>query len=257
MDAPESFQAAVGRFLYAYREAHELTLDQIAIAARRFGVTWGTQSVRNIQTGSAAPTLPTLITLALALNSLTGEKLTLSAMLGDAQSISPPTALDVPFSRHWVNQVLSGGQIYVADVSADLIGGAARSREILSHAPAALDTMLDFARHLPPGFGINEIERFGNKLNRSTTLAERRAAKRLGIPASALIYWGAHLWGRSIDEEAQARAGEGSSPQSRGVVTRELTKEIASRLGETRAEHAPSEPIEVLGFSIAKSPEHG
>lgn len=233
MDAPDSFQSAVGKFLSAYRVDHELTLDQIARAARTFGVAWGTQSVRNIQTGNATPTLPTLITLALALNQLTGEKLTLSDLLGDAEAIGPPTALGLPFSRPWVEQVLQGGVIEVGNVTTALVGGADKQDEILRNTPEALAAVLETVKaEFPPGLGFRELEQFGRELRRDPSLAERRAADRLHVSPEAVIYWSAHLWGRSLDDEARARAGQDASPQARGAVTRRLVEEISTNMAE-------------------------
>lgn len=236
MPDSDSFQSAVGRFLASYREQHEITLDQVARAAKKFGAAWGVQSVRNIQSGTAAPTLPTLITLALALREITGEELALSELLGDATSIAPPTALDLPFQRKWVDAVLAGGPISVRSVSNALDGGEAKVRQIVQVVPDSLSRVFaDLNKHWPPNLDWEEFEANTERLSREApTLAEQRAAHKLRIPVEALRYWAIHLWGQSLEGEARARAGGGATPQARGAATRVLVAEIREKMSNHR-----------------------
>lgn len=69
------------------------------------------------------------------------------------------------------------------------------------------------------------------------TLAEQRAAKKLGITATELQMQAMELWGFSLEQESGRRAGPGSSPQARGRVTRVLLDEMREASESSGGEH--------------------
>ncbi|MEJ1089408.1 hypothetical protein WDU99_13895 [Microbacterium sp. Mu-80] len=56
------------------------------------------------------------------------------------------------------------------------------------------------------------------------------SAKKLGVQPLLLQQHAVRLWGRSLETEALRRAGEGSTPQGRGRVTRILVDEIRASI---------------------------
>jgi hypothetical protein len=66
------------------------------------------------------------------------------------------------------------------------------------------------------------------------SLAEERAAKKLGISIARLRQLALALWARSLEEESFRRAGLDSTPQARGRVTRVLVDEIRGFMKEGR-----------------------
>lgn len=66
------------------------------------------------------------------------------------------------------------------------------------------------------------------------TLAEKRAAEKLEVPPVELQRRAQDLWGRSLEEESNHRAGPGSSPQARGRVTRVLVSEMLASIEEEK-----------------------
>lgn len=173
-----------------------MTLDAVATAGREYGATWGTASVRNIEAGKVAPTLPTLIHLALALGSLTGEDLRLADVLGDADLLDLAVQGDDhrPVSRAWLNAVLAGGPVRLAP-----------------------------RRYESPGpFSDPDQEPKGPP----ASLAVKRAAQKVGIAPTEFLDWADRLWGRSLEDEAARRAGPESTPQARGLVTRRLVDAV-------------------------------
>ncbi|TFC62402.1 hypothetical protein E3O62_03795 [Cryobacterium sp. TMT2-15-1] len=66
------------------------------------------------------------------------------------------------------------------------------------------------------------------------SLAEERAAKKLGISIAQLRQLALDLWARSREEESSRRAGTDSTPQTRGRATRVLVDEIRGSMEEVR-----------------------
>ncbi|MHB1328059.1 MAG: hypothetical protein ACYC2K_07640 [Gemmatimonadales bacterium] len=64
------------------------------------------------------------------------------------------------------------------------------------------------------------------------SLAESRAAKKLGVRPLEIQQRAIALWGRSLEAEALDRAGADSTPQARGRVTRVLVDEIRESMEE-------------------------
>ncbi|MGH3349288.1 MAG: hypothetical protein ACRDPS_01385, partial [Nocardioides sp.] len=101
---------------------------------------------------------------------------------------------DRPVSRAWLNAVLAGGPVRLAP-----------------------------RRYESPGpFSDPDREPKGPP----TSLAVKRAAQKVGIAPAEFLDWADRLWGRSLEDEAARRAGTGSTPQARGLVTRRLVDEV-------------------------------
>lgn len=243
-----AYAEAVGGFLAAYRRRHGITLEAIATVGRDYGATWSLSSVQAIERGKAAPTVPTLLTLALALGKLSGEPLRLADLLGAAELLERPYELreDQPVRREWVNRVLSGAPIALEDgdyahVGAAPIGGDHEWDEELEMA--ALEHMRVHGRksesydQVDAQWGamteVPDRDTRQSARRPSVSLAESRAAKKLGMRPPLLQQYAARLWGHSLEAEALLRAGEDSTPQARGRVTRVLIDELrASTDGE-------------------------
>lgn len=210
----ETPQDAVAGFLRSFRSEHGLTLDDVARQAHAYGASWGVSTVRNIESGRSSPTLPTLVTLALVLNDLAGTSLALRDVLGDATALASPEVQGSPVKRSWYDSVLSGAPVVV---------GWSDMADPLRQSDVVIDSLESVGREMPAGWTLPD----GGP--RPSTLAERRAADRLGALSTVVSGWADHLWGHSLDDEAAARATS-DSPQARGRASRLLVDEIASRL---------------------------
>lgn len=241
--------AAVGAFVSQIRREHDLTLDQIAHAARSCGASWSASSVRNIERGQASLTLPTLLLLALALGNLAGRPLTLSNLLGDAEVLSLSADDRYPVKRSWVDAALRGEKVTVSDDKGiDVVDtegedewdesfedevlrkmSELRDREMTrAEQHGQIDQLLEQAQ-MPP----EPTRRISNR-GAAGSLAEERAAKKLGIEPLELQQQALRLWGHSLEAEALNRAGAESTPQARGRVTRVLVDEIRESMKEGR-----------------------
>lgn len=249
MTEPKTIPDAVGAYVSRVRREHRLTLDQIAGAARSCGASWSASSVSNIERGQASLTLPTLLFLALALGNLMGRPLTLSNLLGDAEILALSADDRHPVKRSWVDAALRGEEVTMSpDTGAVVIDtesddeldetledevlakmSETRGREI---SPAEKDgqvNQLIEQSQMPP-----EPTRRTSNRSAAGSLAEERAAKKLGITTARLRQLAHELWARSLEAEALTRAGVDSTPQARGRVTRVLVEEILESTKEGR-----------------------
>lgn len=244
----ETYAGAVGRFVARYRQKHSLTLDMVASAGRVFGATWNTASIRNIEAGKFSPTIQSLLILALALGHLSGTSVRLDDLFGDAEAFESPTlSPDGHAPRGWVKGALSGAQILgerpaaVAERPKFRSPAHERAAELeqyrndlremgapassLRQANALLHEALLDASQEPPDPDDECL------VSGPPTLAEERAAKKLGITAPMLQGLAQRLWGQSLEDESLERAGAESSPQKRGIETRRLLQEMREELG--------------------------
>ena len=237
MEQEPTIASALGDFLASYRTKHGLTLDDVARTSRSYGARWSASSVRNIESGRAVTSLPNILCLGLALNDLTGETLTLPDMLGDAKHFFGPTGFDLPVTREWVHSALTGEPLTLQVADEHLKGGTKLADEIIQDIPRKFEKTV---RELPYGIDWREVEGFSSKDNKST-LAEERAARKLGIKLSSLQIWAKHLWNQPFDDESTKRAeltGKPITPQLRGAMSRELIRELQEAKERSDAQHA-------------------
>jgi transcriptional regulator with XRE-family HTH domain len=236
---------AVGAFVSSVRREHGITLDQIAHAGRSYGASWSASSVSNIERGQASLTLPSLVLLALALGEVLGRPLALSSLLGEADVIELATGAQSPVKRSWIDSVLAGAPVTLSpalalddedwelheDLEDEVLNRMreSRGREMTDvEKNGNLAQMLDQSQTPPERRGSSPAR------DNAGTLAEERAAKKLGLTIARLQRAAVGIWGRSLEEESSRRAGRDSSPQARGRVTRLLIEEIRESMKEER-----------------------
>lgn len=241
-----TYADAVGAFLRDYRQQHGITLDSIAQIGREFGATWSLSSVQAIEGGKAAPTLPTLLTLTLVLGRLSGQPLRLADLLSSAEALDRPYVdrPDQPVLRSWVERALSGERVELTNADYEHVNerrvpvededleraASKRGREPLTGDERydQVDALWE-AMNEPP-----EPGEYRSPRRSRASLAESRAAKKLGVRPLEFQQRAVQLWGHSLEAEALSRAGDDSTPQARGRVTRVLVDEIRESLADVR-----------------------
>ncbi|MCH4209869.1 helix-turn-helix domain-containing protein [Bifidobacterium sp.] len=228
-----SIQKAVGSYVKSVREQNNLTLDKIARESHRYGVRWNTSSIKSFEEGRASVTLANLLILAATLNGLTNSKDGLADVFAGDGYIELTDGPDgITQSRNWMRQILQGASVTF------LVSEMPEAERKAAH-----DAVTDFIEHGTEKI-IKAFKDFPNDVNildrlydsgHSPSLAEQRAGKKLDIAPSAVAAWSLALFGRSLDEESERRAGIGASAQKRGRMTREIIAEIANALTEKRA----------------------
>jgi hypothetical protein len=167
------------------------------------------------------------------MNGLTNGKDGLSAVFKGDEFIELTDGRDrITQSSKWMRQILQGASVTF------LVSEMPEAERKAAH-----DAVTDFIEHgaenmtkefkdFPDDFDV--LEQLYDS-GYSPSLAEQRAGKKLDITPSAVAAWSLDLYGRSLDEESERRAGIGASAQKRGRMTREIIAEIANALTEKRA----------------------
>lgn len=257
-----TYALAIGSYVKNVRMKHDLTLEAVANAGRNFGATWTIGSIRNLELGKMAPSLPNILILALAIGQLTGTPISLSELLGEATELDLPSTDGEAIKRDWVNAALSGEKISPPDNTSNQGANASSpdpEHELanrVSEPGKKLPGMgnwdtYDWANHKIGRLIDGEIELVDEisstdiaeylrafesgeeelPTSGNLSLAEERAAKKIGTSPRMIRMISQILWGRTLEEEAAQRAGENSTPQARGFQTRRLLKDIAISLG--------------------------
>jgi hypothetical protein len=185
--------------------------DDVARAARRFGADWSRGRVSDLERGKVALTLPTLITLALALGEVRGENLTLADMVRSDEDVVLTDDLVVTDSE--LQGFLSGGAVGIDEerLMAEAIEAIKRGRKLQRDWPARLNNTTH-------GVLVEVSRDYGE--------AEQLLARDLGVDRDRLIAEMAARWGRAYHVERDERAGPGVTKQKRGRISRELKAEL-------------------------------
>jgi hypothetical protein len=166
------------------------------VACVRAGLPWTAVRVAQFERGDAAPTLPTLLLVAVALDSVTPprQRVTLADLVAVEGSVSLAPGVWVP--------------------------GAALAAVIRGGPASAL--MSDAIQVAVAGQSAAELS-----ADAEWTRADAKVATELGIDRYTMTKAAAHLWGRSLSAERDARA---TNARTKGLVTVALTEELRGEL---------------------------
>jgi hypothetical protein len=210
---PEPLATVVARNAKALRGS--ANLDDVAKAARRQGLNWGTARVSDLEHGKVSPTLPTLIALALALGEIRGEPLTLGDLVRSDESVS--LSDDLTLTGDELQGFLSGGKISLT----------ANPVELAQGGPAALT---DLREGWPERLIIDVTPGQLRRIRHDYGEPEERLARDVDLDRMRLIAEMAALWDQSFSKERDRRAGPGANAQKKGRVARQLKSELRSVL---------------------------
>lgn len=199
------------------RQAAGITLDDFARWMRGAGYRWTTSRVVELESGEVAATLGTLAGVSSALSGLSGHPVVLVDLLPDSGriEIARGVVVDVRAMRAWL-----GGRPWL------VIESDAHDERVAQDARRYW-SQLDEAKHLR---GRRFDEHRVVAMMDQATLADERAAKRLGMSLPALMTVALELWDESLSDARDRRAGEGASPQALGRVTRNLEDEARAHI---------------------------
>lgn len=196
---PPTIAAAIGRFVRSYRTKHNIRRDALARAGSALGMTWGTTSIENIEAGRFAPTLPTLFALCTALSSSADPR-------NSRQQIRLPDLFEGT-----ERLTLTEGFEISTERFLHFIGSA-------DAAPALGEFVDEWARLAADREPV------------AATLAERRAAKKLGVEVEALREAAYAVWGEPLERVVSASVGSEASAQARGHETRARVAQLREHL---------------------------
>ncbi|WAM17519.1 helix-turn-helix domain-containing protein [Rhodococcus sp. JS3073] len=203
------------------------TLEQVSQEARKHGWPWSLGRVGDLESGKVQPTLPTVLALASVLSAVTETPVRLADLVATDATVELSHSL-----------VVEGADL-VSAVSGEPVswrtgGVPERHPERDASLPqlvraAGWPEVADAKAEL----GISTDETLGRVLEalESSSLADRRAAKSLGVDLGVLLAASFRLWGKSLGDEREARVEPDAGNQRRGQVTRQLRSELAAELG--------------------------
>ena len=205
----------IGVFLHKFRMDHHLTLDQVATAANKLGAGWNSATVSGMERGgNSVSDLANIVLLLTALTNLTGEALCLDDMFDD------DTNYEITKSTKMRGDEFNGtAQIYFNPLYAEMADDQT-FRSFESTCDPGIDS----------GFIPDDYNAWLHGWKHIHTLSEKRAANNMGMPVFMLCAWCYHLHRASLDEVTNKIAGENSSPQKRGRITREIVSEIRNEM---------------------------
>ena len=193
-----SLAEVVGANCRRIRNEIGVTQDELALYARTHGLKWNAAKVGDFEAGRSEPTLATVLKVGMALQ-------------------------QVLAFAHVAASAIRDRDIRRIDVRlADLLESA---DELVALTDDLSITTADLANVAHGEAFPSPIRRHGDELQRSG-LAEQRLAKALGISGSRLADVSFRLWGRTVSEERDNRAGAGANRQKKARVSRDLRAEI-------------------------------
>lgn len=207
-EQPPSIAVAIGHFVRKFRAENHVSRDALANGGSALGMTWGPTSIENIEAGRFAPTLPTLFALCAAMSAASwrtdwGERITLPDLFADVERVT---------------------------IAEDFAVSKGRLLSFMGFdSPEVLLTVGDIASEY--------VRMLDAQVRRSTpSLAERRAAKKLGIDPDVLRDTAWHLWSDTLEGIVSKSVGPDASPQARGHETRFRVAELREYLNERNAD---------------------
>ncbi len=219
----------------ALRAEHHCTADDVAEAARRFGLRWQRSTVASIETGkrglSAEELLMLPIVMTQALSEVTddvidvslGYLLDVEAELSDGVEMLPQGAHELLAQKPVTTGRRAGFRFpkFVAEVLEKLDPGGkhrADQRRIEQLWPDVHGHVTINFDHL---FAVTRA---------ASGEAEQKAARKLGVSGLDIAAVSFRLWGHGLTEERDSRAGDNAT--RRGHVSRALAEDIRAVLRE-------------------------
>ncbi|WP_139813374.1 hypothetical protein [Prescottella equi] len=234
----QTLSEIIGMNARRLRLAAGVTLEQLATTARLRGLNWSTGRVGDLESGRVQATLPTLLALAASLAEVTGRPVELRELLesdGPAE-ITGLFAMD-PLS---LAAVLSGKPFYPDPTIRGYVPEGVETAE--QHMANA--TVNDLVQ----AHGWSNKEEALRDLNLTdeeklvevllavdgAALADRRAAKALGVDLPELTAAAFRCWGKPLSEQREELAGTDATNQHRGQITRDLYAALRIELGQVK-----------------------
>lgn len=204
----------LGNNVKALRDQEGLTLDQVAMQSRAYGAKWTAQRIKGMESGRAAVTMPTLLTLAWTFSALVDYEVRVADLLRTSGEVEINDGFTVAGAviRRAIDGTEAEHQPRDLPDRAAHRGHTRRYRLTPAEETGSGDALLDAG------------------LEAYTGLADQRTAQRLGIPVSRLAGMSYRKWGRVFSKEVESRAGASASPQRKGHVTRALEAELRKEL---------------------------
>jgi transcriptional regulator with XRE-family HTH domain len=239
-EAHRPLRAVLGERVKALREAEGKRQDDLSLAARSLGLAWPRSKIGQLERGVKAISAEELMLLPAILGRALERHVTFAEIFGSGERVALSRAT-------WVQ----------SEEAADLLasqdpGGVLRRIYELTpaqeqrHFNAAVEGLLAKQRSQKLGLDARIADRRITELiavEEASGDAEAAVARKLGEPTGVLVKLSLLLWGKSLSQERDERAGKdlpvNASPRTvqskRGQVTRQLVNELREFIAEAEA----------------------
>lgn len=191
------------------------TADDVARATRQLGLNWGTGRISDLEHGRVSPTLPTLVTIALALSAVAERNVTVAELLQSDERIY--LTRDLAVTGDELKAILDGDE-----KAYKRLAGQAASRA----SAGAEAAIAEWPDRLRKGVSVGQLRQVYAGYGEAEQLLERE----LGVSRDRLAAEMAALWGAAFHVERDRRAGPGANAQKKGRVSRALKAELKAVL---------------------------
>jgi hypothetical protein len=209
-----SLSEVAGRGARAIRLNSGATLEEVAKAARYYGLKWATNKVGDFEAGRVAARLETLYVVAAALGDVTGRPVTLADLFVGQGPVAINERLTIDIGK--VAAALSGSPIEAT------ISELSGERERIATATAELRANQS---SWPPA-----LQRVKHGLYRAVLAdfsdSDVRLARSLGLDRSMAAAAMAAVWRKTFVARRDELAGPEANAQKRGRIARELKAEL-------------------------------
>jgi hypothetical protein len=191
------------------------TLEQMAKAAKYYGLPWTIGRVGSFESGKVSPRLDTLIAVCAALRTITGDAVTLPDLVrvGPRRvAVSPRITMNLAK----LQGALSAEPIKIA--AADLTGEKERLEALGAATEADFRSWQPALQHVDLALRVRVLDAF--------TEGDHEVARSLEISPIHAAAAMARSWGRTFVAERNKRAGADANAQRRGHISRELKAEL-------------------------------
>lgn len=215
-EQPQQLSSVIGANARRIRRGSPLTLDEVAVEARKVGLKWSEARVADFEAGRVAATLPTLLAYCSAMAAL-GCKIRVADLLAGDGDVAVNDDLTVP------REVLSGwlrGKVVLPPQG----GPQAQEEKQVNLGNSESEDEREWrVRHFD---ALWKNARASHQLLVRAGAAEERVRRSVGFSPEGFAMLSHKMWGRTFSEERDARAEKGSTPQARGQVSRVLQSEV-------------------------------
>lgn len=215
----ESLAEVAGAQARTLRLAADKSLEDVAMAARSYGLRWSTGSVGDFEGGRATASLKTLLVVAAVLRDVTGRPVTLADLFAGDGSVEITDNLPVELSE--LRDLLAGQPVTMTPPG-DVVTATLTLKLPKGGKPPQWPKGLVYAGGVDPELHSRVLKEL-----RETDL---RVCRRIGVEPFAGAAGMAMLWGKTFVAKRDEEAGPGAKPQRRGQISRRLQAELQQKL---------------------------
>jgi hypothetical protein len=203
----KSLAEVAGAQARTLRLAADKSLEDVATAARSYGLRWSTGSVGDFEGARATVSLKTLLVVAAVLRDITGRPITLADLFAGNGSVEITDNLAVELSE--LRDMLAGQPV-----------------RMLPQQSVRITVKIPPRIVWPEGLREGHDPELHKRVLDALSESDVRMCKNIGVIPFVGAAAMAKLWGQTFTAERDRRAGLDANAQRRGRISRQLKAEL-------------------------------